>query len=99
MSVICGTVVVAAIIWLLWRFLCRRSRPKDEVPPLTKSGKQRGTVDAFGIGDKSNVKIDDLQILKFEKLVEATDGFSESNLLGAGGFGQVYKVWSSSHSN
>ncbi|XP_057537117.1 G-type lectin S-receptor-like serine/threonine-protein kinase At1g11330 [Amaranthus tricolor] len=90
-SVICGTVVVAAIIWLLWRFLCRRSRPKDEVPPLTKSGKQRGTVDAFGIGDKSNVKIDDLQILKFEKLVEATDGFSESNLLGAGGFGQVYK--------
>lgn len=46
----------------------------------------------FAFGDKNQAMIDELEMLKFEKLDEATDGFHERNLLGRGGFGQVYKV-------
>lgn len=41
---------------------------------------------------KSLVKLDELPLFKFERLVAATENFSESNKLGRGGFGTVYRV-------
>ncbi|KAK9750333.1 hypothetical protein RND81_02G188300 [Saponaria officinalis] len=34
---------------------------------------------------------EDMQVMKFDDLVQATNSFHESNLLGRGGFGQVFK--------
>ncbi|XP_057538245.1 uncharacterized protein LOC130815781 [Amaranthus tricolor] len=91
-SVILATVVVAIIIWFLWRFLCWRSRAKGVLPKAPKIyGNEKASLDRLFFGEKSKVTIDDLKIIKFDKLVEATENFHESNLLGSGGFGQVYK--------
>lgn len=82
--------LVVAVICFLWR----RSRSKGKVPlPDTKFAEKKTTQDPLLFGDKTQVKIDESLILKFETLAEATDDFHESNLLGAGGFGRVYKVW------
>ncbi|CAO2842773.1 unnamed protein product [Amaranthus hypochondriacus] len=92
-SVILGFIAVVAIMWFLWRFLYKRSLTKCEVPPLIISeiADQKETEDTFVLGDKGKVTIHDLQFVKFEKLVKATYNFHESNLLGTGGFGEVYK--------
>ncbi|XP_010665847.2 G-type lectin S-receptor-like serine/threonine-protein kinase At1g11330 [Beta vulgaris subsp. vulgaris] len=80
--------LVVAVICFLWR----RSRSKGKVPlPDTKFAEKKTTQDPLLFGDKTQVKIDESLILKFETLAEATDDFHESNLLGAGGFGRVYK--------
>ncbi|TKY66128.1 G-type lectin S-receptor serine/threonine-protein kinase [Spatholobus suberectus] len=42
-------------------------------------------------GDLSQVKLQELLIFNFEKLVTATDNFHPYNKLGQGGFGPVYK--------
>lgn len=92
-SVILATVVVAIIIWFLWRFLCWRSRAKGVLPKAPKIfGNEKASPGRLHFGEKSKVTIDDLKMIKFDNLVEATDNFHESNLLGSGGFGQVYKV-------
>jgi len=44
------------------------------------------------IGDLSQVKLQELLIFNFDKLVTATNNFHPSNRLGQGGFGPVYKV-------
>jgi len=43
-------------------------------------------------GDLSQVKLQELLIFNFEKIVTATNNFHHSNKLGQGGFGPVYKV-------
>ena len=37
-------------------------------------------------------KNSDFPVVSFEDIVAATDNFSDSNMLGMGGFGKVYKV-------
>ena len=45
------------------------------------------------LGDDVNqVKLEELPLLDFEKLVSATNNFHEANKLGQGGFGSVYRV-------
>jgi hypothetical protein len=38
-----------------------------------------------------------IEFISFEVIVAATDHFSDSNMLGKGGFGNVYKVLASFH--
>jgi hypothetical protein len=44
------------------------------------------------IGELSQAKLQELLLYNFEKLAIATNNFHESNKLGQGGFGPVYKV-------
>lgn len=97
-AVIFGSAAVAAIILSLWKW---RARPKSRLPP------NRHTRSQFPSGNKIETKkatpvqhlfeqktqaiSEDLQLLTFEKLAKATNNFHESNKLGTGGFGQVYK--------
>ncbi|KAL9236705.1 hypothetical protein vseg_011341 [Gypsophila vaccaria] len=93
-SVLSGLIVVAAVIWFVWK---RRAQPKSKQLPsrATRFGNQQGryksTPDPQLFGDKSQVLADDLRVMKFNDLAQATNNFHESNLLGRGGFGQVYK--------
>lgn len=96
-SVILGTAAIATMIWLLWR---RKARPKGKLPVDRRSKSEfvsgrkvqkAATPDPTMFGDKSQVMIDDLKLLKFEKLAKATNNFNTSDMLGKGGFGQVYK--------
>jgi len=44
-------------------------------------------------GDKKcKEKLEELPLVKYESLAASTNNFSESNKLGRGGFGTVYKV-------
>jgi hypothetical protein len=43
-------------------------------------------------GELSQAKLQELLLYNFEKLATATNNFHESNKLGQGGFGPVYKV-------
>lgn len=49
--------------------------------------------DAKIFGDNMNqVKLEELQLVDFGKLVTATNNFDEASKLGHGGFGSVYRV-------
>ncbi|XP_072993283.1 G-type lectin S-receptor-like serine/threonine-protein kinase B120 isoform X2 [Typha latifolia] len=74
-------------IYLCWQ--CKKRRKERKAP-----GVQSTTVDQ-GV---NNVKDDakdgewgELPLLSFDSLVAATDNFSQTNFLGEGGFGPVYK--------
>lgn len=99
-SVILGTTAsaLAAILWCLWKCGARpksRSPPdrytRSQLSPGNKVENKKAQPDPHVFRDKTQVISEDLQLLTFEKLSEATDNFHESNMLGRGGFGQVYK--------
>ena len=47
----------------------------------------------LGVGENLNqVKVQELPLFNFEKLASATNNFHQSNKLGQGGFGPVYRV-------
>lgn len=51
-----------------------------------------GSVASSVYDTSSQVSLQDLPLFRFEVLANATDNFSEANMLGKGGFGPVYKV-------
>jgi len=51
----------------------------------------------FRSSDETGDKNIEFPIISFEDIVAATDHFSDSNMLGKGGFGNVYKVLASFH--
>uniref|UniRef100_A0A803LL24 Receptor-like serine/threonine-protein kinase n=1 Tax=Chenopodium quinoa TaxID=63459 RepID=A0A803LL24_CHEQI len=92
-----GTAVIATIMYFLFKWRAREKGKhtsdryrKSKSIPEKKSGKKAAT-NSYVFRDKTQVMIEDLQVSKLEDLIIATDGFSESNLLGKGGFGQVFK--------
>jgi hypothetical protein len=72
---------------LILRKIKRRARPNDS---LSNADVCKNVCAAEGILRSSNQNMPS-RALTFRELGAATDGFSERNLLGEGGFGRVYK--------
>ncbi|XP_061362728.1 G-type lectin S-receptor-like serine/threonine-protein kinase At1g11330 isoform X2 [Gastrolobium bilobum] len=72
-----GTFALAVCAYLLWR---------KWTPKHTGSQPQN-----LNIGDKKQMKLEELPLFDFEKLATATNNFHLANMLGKGGFGPVYK--------
>ncbi|XP_074268918.1 G-type lectin S-receptor-like serine/threonine-protein kinase At1g11300 isoform X2 [Silene latifolia] len=81
-----GTGLIIALI-ILWIFLSRsRGRGKE------KQANRNNILDQLNHRDhKSQRKLEDLPLIDFIDLAEATDNFHNNQMLGQGGFGQVYK--------
>lgn len=89
-------VVITIILYFLWKW---RAQPKGKIQSdryiKSRTGKKVAKKEksiSYGFKDKSEVVIHDLQVLKLKDLILATDDFSNNNMLGRGGFGEVYKV-------
>ncbi|KAL8543700.1 hypothetical protein ACS0TY_004314 [Phlomoides rotata] len=75
--------IISICICFSWKLIvkCRGKKNIVEASPVDSS-----IQDAL-----SQVDLQDLPLLRFEILVNATDNFCEANQLGKGGFGPVYK--------
>ncbi|WJZ96241.1 hypothetical protein VitviT2T_014945 [Vitis vinifera] len=63
-----------------------------EVPLFERGNVHPNFSDANMLGNNVNqVKLEEQQLINFEKLVTATNNFHEANKLGQGGFGSVYR--------
>lgn len=56
----------------------------------------RDGMSLFERGNVKQVKLEEQLLISFQKLVTATNNFHETNKLGQGGFGSVYRVNASS---
>ncbi|XP_074270054.1 cysteine-rich receptor-like protein kinase 25 [Silene latifolia] len=74
-TAVSGTAIVVAIVYFLCRRKARQAKRKLNILE----------------GNPSLDKFEELPLFKFEKLSAATNNFQESNKLGQGGFGPVYK--------
>ncbi|XP_074269992.1 G-type lectin S-receptor-like serine/threonine-protein kinase SD1-13 [Silene latifolia] len=77
-TAVSGTATLVAIVY----FLCRRK---------ARQAKRNKTSLDILEGNPSLDKFEELPLFKFEKLSAATNNFQESNKIGQGGFGPVYK--------
>ncbi|XP_054776640.1 G-type lectin S-receptor-like serine/threonine-protein kinase At1g11330 isoform X2 [Prosopis cineraria] len=79
-SLIMGATILAACSYFLWKIVAR----------LKGKTNQNGLSEGM-IGDSKQEKLEELPLFEFEKLAIATNNFHNSNRLGQGGFGPVYK--------
>ncbi|CAJ2670175.1 unnamed protein product [Trifolium pratense] len=90
-SVLIGTIIIAIAAYLIWK---KTSNPvgnmKHGIFHFNKIEKAEEYTDNV-IGELSQAKLQELLLYNFEKLAIATNNFHESNKLGQGGFGPVYK--------
>ncbi|XP_056690381.1 uncharacterized protein [Spinacia oleracea] len=81
-TAIIGTIGVAASIYVLWRLMSQRKvrRKKKEQHENFKND-----------GNGYQNQLEELPLFEFKRLAMATNDFQDSNKLGQGGFGPVYK--------
>ncbi|KAL8556862.1 hypothetical protein ACS0TY_004366 [Phlomoides rotata] len=81
--IVVGLFIISICTCFSWKLIvkCRGKKNIVEASPVDSS-----IQDAL-----SQVDLQDLPLLRFEILVNATDNFCEANQLGKGGFGPVYK--------
>ncbi|KAI3943929.1 hypothetical protein MKW92_025852 [Papaver armeniacum] len=76
-AVLVGMLAISICAYFFWKWLT----------------KQRGYVASYwdNIHEETPETPDQVKVFKFQELATATDNFSGANMLGQGGFGQVYK--------
>ncbi|KAK9714794.1 hypothetical protein RND81_06G120600 [Saponaria officinalis] len=84
-TMILSAFVSVISVYYMWKWMGHKYGKKAATPPTET---QWQTV--FGAPSCSN-DFQDLPLFEFRKLADATNGFSEINKLGRGGFGSVYK--------
>ncbi|KAK9714797.1 hypothetical protein RND81_06G121000 [Saponaria officinalis] len=84
--VILSAFVSIISIYYLWKWIGHRHAKRASVPP-----KEAQWQNIFHGATGSSSDFQDLPLFEFTKLAAATNDFSETNKLGRGGFGPVYK--------
>ncbi|XP_021749500.1 G-type lectin S-receptor-like serine/threonine-protein kinase SD1-13 isoform X2 [Chenopodium quinoa] len=79
-AIISGATLIVLLICFLWRWLIK---PKENRRKIRENIKFKY--------DRRSAELKDLPLFDFETLIVATRNFHESQKLGYGGFGQVYK--------
>ncbi|KAK4587737.1 hypothetical protein RGQ29_018940 [Quercus rubra] len=89
-TVIIGTVSILIYTYLLWRWIAKHKarKKKEKEILLFNKGEAHKTLPSDNL---NQVKVQELPLFNFEKLVSATNNFHLSNKVGQGGFGSVYK--------
>ncbi|XP_059437188.1 G-type lectin S-receptor-like serine/threonine-protein kinase At1g11330 [Corylus avellana] len=94
-TVIIGVIFSGICIYLLWRWMSKQ-KGKMHLPlsQLTKIYEHREEEEMGDDNHGDNVnqaKLEELPILNLQELASSTNSFHQSNKLGQGGFGPVYK--------
>ncbi|KAL0305845.1 UNVERIFIED_CONTAM: G-type lectin S-receptor-like serine/threonine-protein kinase [Sesamum radiatum] len=91
--VVVGFVSVSALVIIAWCWMVKRKGDKAKDKRIFEAGQTFSSdSNAIVLKDESErVNIEELPLYTFETLANATDQFNETNLLGKGGFGPVYK--------
>ncbi|KAK7293104.1 hypothetical protein RJT34_15965 [Clitoria ternatea] len=93
-TVTIGTAVVVVCAYIMWRKISKhhaRKRNSKGSHQFNGGGTPAESTSKNAIVELSQVKLQELSIFNFGKLVTATNNFHPSNILGQGGFGPVYK--------
>ncbi|XP_050288926.1 G-type lectin S-receptor-like serine/threonine-protein kinase At1g11300 isoform X1 [Quercus robur] len=93
-TVIIGTIFISIFTYLLWRWIAKRKarRKKEKEMLMFNREAHKKFPSEDMLGDNLNqLKVQKLPLFDFVKLASATNNFHESNKLGQGGFGPVYR--------
>ncbi|KAL8460306.1 hypothetical protein ACS0TY_032014 [Phlomoides rotata] len=91
--VVIGLISISILAFVAWCWIVKIKGDKTKGRKINDAGQTLPTDStAIVLKDESDVvNIEELPLFTFETLANATDQFHESNLLGRGGFGPVYK--------
>ncbi|KAK4436387.1 G-type lectin S-receptor-like serine/threonine-protein kinase [Sesamum alatum] len=81
--------VMSTSMYFSWKWMAKRRGKKRTI--LIEEAGALDSLDPSLQAALSKVNLEELPLFKFQTLADATDGFSEANKLGKGGFGHVYK--------
>ncbi|XP_020224182.1 G-type lectin S-receptor-like serine/threonine-protein kinase At1g11300 [Cajanus cajan] len=93
-TVTIGTTLIVTCAYIMWRRLNSKHHVRGIFKGILQFNRGRAPVECTNddvFGDLSQVKLQELLIFSFEKIVTATNNFHPSNRIGQGGFGPVYK--------
>ncbi|KAH6829013.1 hypothetical protein C2S53_011930 [Perilla frutescens var. hirtella] len=93
--VVVGFVCISVLIFIGWCWMVKRKGGKTNEKKIFQVDQQTFSADSAAINvlkeESEVVNIEEVPLFSFEALANATDQFSQNNLLGRGGFGPVYK--------
>ncbi|KAH6790523.1 hypothetical protein C2S51_005529 [Perilla frutescens var. frutescens] len=93
--VVVGFVCISVLIFIGWCWMVKRKGGKTNEKKIFQVDQQTFSSDSAAINvlkeESEVVNIEEVPLFSFETLANATDQFSQNNLLGRGGFGPVYK--------
>ncbi|KAB5533921.1 hypothetical protein DKX38_017007 [Salix brachista] len=97
LTVVGGAIAIAISVFYSWRWIAeykeRKRKNKQVFLSKTKGGYPLSSDENIIQDNFNRVKLQELPMFNLQMLSAATDNFDNSNKLGQGGFGPVYKAW------